>query len=197
LKKLKEAGVVIDPNYKETQREKWNAEKKEREKQMQKRLREEASSTYGQYGSGGGERDGSGRPAKKSATNEIHSSWEAAKIRKEKEKEVMKLPFQGKKKVFGEDGEAHEAPPPSIPPSSLPSSNYTSTSSSSSSSYSKPHSKDSATIKKPQSFAPAPAPAVSGGDMEVHPSWAAKQAQAAKLAGGFQGKKIKFNNDDD
>jgi hypothetical protein len=101
------------------------------------------------------------KPKKKKSENAIHASWEAAKLRREKEAARMVVPAQGKKIVFGEDGGVTAGRPSSAPTkSSAP----------------------------PRAAAPA-AGAVAD---KQHPSWAAKQAQQAKLAAGFQGKKTTF-----
>ena len=100
--------------------------------------------------------------AKKSkAANAIHGSWEAAKLRREKEAATMFAPSQGKKIKFGDDGSVAQVV--AAAPQAAP----------------------SATCRAPA------APAVSA--EQNHPSWAAKQAQKALAAGGFQGKKITFD----
>lgn len=102
------------------------------------------------------------KPKKKKSENAIHASWEAAKLRREKEAARMVVPAQGMKIVFGEDGGVTAAR------SSTPTNT-------------------SATPR-----AAVPTAAVAAAADKQHPSWAAKQAQQAKLAAGFQGKKTTF-----
>lgn len=193
IKKLKEAGITIDPNFKEKQREKWAKEQKEREKEYYKRQRENNSKE--ENGGYQGGRGGSPGKAKKvNGGDTIHSSWEAAKIRKEKEKEIMSLPFQGKRKVFGDNDDDTEGNYTAMPTTRTASNSSSSNSASTSSRADQYRSSKPDHMQKIQTKSTINN-SNDGGD-NVHPSWAAKQAQAAKLAGGFQGTKIKFNTDD-
>jgi hypothetical protein len=54
--------------------------------------------------------EGSGERPKKKRQNAIHASWEAAKVRREKEASMIVVPSRGKKTVFGDDGGAAERP---------------------------------------------------------------------------------------
>ena len=70
--------------------------------------------------------DLSDRPLKRPTPNAIHASWEAAKLRREKEASLMFVPAAGKKTVFRDDivlqapvlqpQLAPKAEPPSKPP---------------------------------------------------------------------------------
>jgi hypothetical protein len=103
------------------------------------------------------------RPLKRPTPNAIHASWEAAKIRREKEASLMFVPSAGTKTVFDDERSPQDSVSISQTGSKL------------------------GNISKP----PEPEKRIAA--EIVHPSWIAKQAQKDKASAGFQGKKIVFD----